>query len=63
MALMCKLYDMSNLPMLKSHKIYIYTALVMTISSASFYMSSVPLADMLVKLDEKYEKVYQQKIK
>ena len=63
MALLCKMWDMSSLPMMKSHKLYIYTGLVMTVSSASFYMSSIPLANMLIELDEKYESTYKKHIK
>ena len=48
MMLLCKLYDMSNLPMKRSHKVYIYTAIVMSLSSISFYMSSLPLTNMLM---------------
>ena len=50
--LLCKLYDMSSLPMKKTHKIYIYGGLIMTISTASFYRSSLPLVDLLEKFDK-----------
>ena len=63
MALLCKLYDMSSLPMIKNNKLYAYIALVMTASSISFYRSSIPLADMLVQLDEKYEETYKKHLK
>lgn len=63
MLLLCKLYDMSNLPIIRSHRAYIYTGLVMTISSISYYYSSIPLTEMLVSLDKKYQSVYDKKIK
>ena len=44
MMLLCKLYDMSNLPIIRSHRIYIYVGTVMTLGSLSFYKSAVPLA-------------------
>lgn len=47
MILLCKLYDMSNLPMFRSHKVYIYTAIVMGMSSISFFVSSQSLTSML----------------
>jgi hypothetical protein len=54
MLLLCKLYDMSNLPIKRSHKVYIYTSIAMTISSISFYYSSLPLTNLLIELDAKY---------
>lgn len=58
MVLLCKLYDMSNLPMIRSHKAYVYTAVVMSISSLSYYLSSLPMTQMLVDLDKKYQSAY-----
>lgn len=56
--LVCKLYDMSSLPMRKDKKIYIYGGIVMTLSTVSFYRSSLPLVEMLERLDKVYEDQY-----
>ncbi len=61
--LLCKLYDMSSLPMKKTHKIYIYGGLIMTISTASFYRSSLPLVDLLEKFDKQYQEDYKKYVK
>jgi hypothetical protein len=44
--------------MKKTHKAYIYGGLVMTFSTASFYRSSLPLVEMLERLDKEYEIQY-----
>ena len=49
--------------MLRSHKVYIYTAAVMGISSISFFLSSQYLTGMLMDLDSKYEATYKKHIK
>lgn len=49
---------MSSLPMRKDKKIYIYGGIVMTLSTASFYRSSLPLVEMLERLDKVYEDQY-----
>lgn len=54
---------MSSLPMKKTHKVYIYGALIMTTSTASFYRSSLPLVDMLEKFDEIYKLQYETFVK
>jgi hypothetical protein len=58
MVLLCKLYDMSSFPISQNRKMYIYSGVVMAISSLSFWRASLPLTDMLIKLDEKYEETY-----
>lgn len=63
MLLICKLYDMSNLPMMRSHRAYIYTAVVMSISSISYYLSSQTLTAMLTELDTEYQRTYERQIK
>lgn len=63
MGLLCKLYDMSSLPMIRTHKVYIYTGVLMSIASVSFYISSIPLTEMLINLDTKYEATYRKHIK
>jgi hypothetical protein len=54
---------MSSLPIKKTHKAYIYGGLVMTISTVSFYMSSLPLVEMLEDFDKKYEDQYKKYVK
>lgn len=54
---------MSSLPIKKTHKAYIYGGLVMTISTVSFYMSSLPLVEMLEDFDKKYEEQYKKYVK
>jgi hypothetical protein len=54
---------MSSLPIKKTHKAYIYGGLVMSISTVSFYMSSLPLVEMLEDFDKKYEEQYKKYVK
>lgn len=49
---------MSSFPISRNRKMYIYSGVVMAISSLSFWRASLPLTDMLIKLDEKYEETY-----
>jgi hypothetical protein len=51
MMLLCKMYDMSNLPMARNYRAYIYTGVVMTLASISFYRQSMTLTQMLVDFD------------
>lgn len=60
---MCKLYDMSSLPMKKDKKVYIYGGIVMALSTISFYRSSMPLVDMLERLDKQYEEQYKKYVR
>ena len=51
---------MSSLPMLKSHKLYLYGAVIMGIGSISFYNESLKMINILDNLDTKYLKQYQE---
>lgn len=50
---------MSSLPMLKSHKLYLYGGIIMGIGSISFYNESLKMITLLDNLDAKYLKQYQ----
>lgn len=54
---------MSSLPMKKDKKIYIYGGIVMSLSTVSFYRSSLPLVEMLERMDTVYEEQYKKYVK
>lgn len=63
LSLFCKLYDMSNLPIPTTHKVYAYVSFVVVAGSLSFYHSSLAVTDLLMLLDEKYTTPYERHIK
>lgn len=54
---------MSSLPMKKTHKAYIYGSLVMSLTTVSFYKSSLPLVELLEEFDKKYDEQYKRYVK
>ncbi len=58
MCFLAKLYDISSLPIPRNRKMYIYIGLIGSISSMSFYRSSLQLVDLLEQLDNKYKQQF-----